>query len=109
MLNDRDKIPDTATRIIEFPKAEYLHIIGIENLGKIPNLQLTIADQLEKIHLSQIGPTLITPAETLPGDFVTPINLDIWVPTSADFNNDERLSDNIPEALPRKRFNFYTW
>ena len=90
-----------------FPVAEYAYMSYHGSYARIDEAYSTIEKFLSENDLNPIDHSVEVFPRGLPKGEKESLLIDIWLPTDANIDGD-RLSDKLPEALPRRRFNFFT-
>ncbi|MHA2252178.1 MAG: hypothetical protein ACXAD7_17570 [Candidatus Kariarchaeaceae archaeon] len=90
-----------------FPVAEYAYTSYHGPYEQIDEIYVGLEIYLSENDLKPIDHSVEVFPSGLPKDEQENTLIDIWLATDANVDGD-RLSDNLPEALPKRRFNFYT-
>jgi len=94
---------------VKFPKAEYLYTLHRGSFATIGNTYQQIEQSLADESLEAIyHPVLIFP-KGIPKQTTDETIIEVWTATNADYEAEDRRSEDILEALPRTTYNFYTW
>ena len=114
LVMDEDLDPNQLTttfpmQTIKFPRAEYHYILHKGSFTEINQTYTRIEQSLEDENLKAINHPILVFPRGIPEKITSNTIIEIWTATDADFQGEKRLSDNVKIALPRKRFNFYTW
>jgi hypothetical protein len=98
------------TLYLEFPVAEYLFVIHNGPMVELSEVYDDIRAELDSRDLSAVYHPILVFPKGLPSSLKEDTTIEIWVATDANISDPEhRLSDDLQEALPRTKFNFYTW